>query len=112
MEKEQRSFRLSNAEKDKIVELYKQGQKIDDITQEMDRSRGAVFGVLRERGLKANRYTQAAPAVSAADMIEVVRELEARHARCRAALGYALTQLEPNQRTQVRAMLGEDASLD
>lgn len=70
---------ITDKQRDTIIQMYRDGSKIDDIVTETDVSRASVYYILRSRGIKTNRRTKTGdPAVGLRDVMDQLVECERR----------------------------------
>lgn len=77
--------------KDRVIELYLEGAKLDDIVTDTGVSRATVYYLLQSRGIKPSRRTRTTdPSVKLQDVIDQLVAAEKRNAQLMIAVELAL----------------------
>lgn len=80
---------ISDEMKDKVVALYKQGAKTQEITDQTGVPRPTIYWVLEQRGVKPSRNRPAAPEVNVDQVLERLSAAEREIGRLQEMLARA-----------------------
>lgn len=99
---------VTDKQRETIVSMYRDGDRIEEIMDATNVSRATVYYVLRSRGVKTNRRTRTGdPAVSLKDVMDQLVDCERRATEYRLLLERCVTHGGP-MADEISERLGMD----